>query len=254
MRVALRKLLTELRRTVAYQRELGVEWYEFPLPSLTIPVPLAPKAAVGAKAGDGEPRRLCPVVTSPPRQGLDELRRELADCRRCPSAAGPPLFGVGGAGADLMVVAGQPSPMELKERTVFTGEGFKLFEKMMGPKAMNLPLERIFRCHLQKCGGCGEQADTAAERAWCLHFLHRQIIAVQPAAILVFGVEAAQALLASDQPLFRLRGRIHHFCSIPLVASYHPDFLLEHAELKKMAWQDLQLLQGRLTHELRGRN
>ena len=69
---------------------------------------------------------------------------------------------------------------------------------------------------------------------------------------------AAQNLLATDAPLGRLRGRVHHFgeFNTPLVVTYHPAYLLRTPADKRKAWEDLkfargvyqQLMQGSTNH------
>ena len=46
--------------------------------------------------------------------------------------------------------------------------------------------------------------------------------------MLAVGRIAAQNLLATDAPLARLRGKLHHFgeANTPLVITYHPAYLL----------------------------
>ncbi len=57
------------------------------------------------------------------------------------------------------------------------------------------------------------------------------------------GRIAAQHLLGSDQPIGKLRGQVHRYgeAGIPLVATYHPAYLLRSPAEKRKAWQDLQL-------------
>ena len=66
---------------------------------------------------------------------------------------------------------------------------------------------------------------------------------VRPALILAVGRIAAQNLLQTDTPIGKLRGRVHEFrdSGIPLLATYHPAYLLRSPKEKRKAWQDLQL-------------
>jgi uracil-DNA glycosylase family 4 len=62
------------------------------------------------------------------------------------------------------------------------------------------------------------------------------------------GRIAAQALLATDVPLARLRGKLHTFgeAGTPLVVTYHPAYLLRAPADKRKAWEDLKF--ARATH------
>jgi DNA polymerase len=61
------------------------------------------------------------------------------------------------------------------------------------------------------------------------------------------GTVAARAVLERSQPLSRLRGRFHAYevaedRTIPVIATYHPTYLLQNPEMKQATWADLQLL------------
>ena len=64
---------------------------------------------------------------------------------------------------------------------------------------------------------------------------------MQPRVILAMGRFAVQSLLASDEPIGRLRGRVHTYQGVPLVVTYHPAYLLRNPEDKGRAWDDLCL-------------
>jgi DNA polymerase len=76
----------------------------------------------------------------------------------------------------------------------------------------------------------------------CGPFLWRQLRAIRPQAILALGSFAAQFLLASQQPISKLRNRVHQFEGIPVVPTYHPAYLLRNPLQKRQVWEDVQLL------------
>jgi uracil-DNA glycosylase family 4 len=47
-------------------------------------------------------------------------------------------------------------------------------------------------------------------------------------------------MLATDVSIGRLRGRVHEYRGIPLVATYHPAALLRQQQWVPLAWEDLQ--------------
>jgi DNA polymerase len=69
----------------------------------------------------------------------------------------------------------------------------------------------------------------------------RQIELLRPRLILAMGRFAVQALLRSDEPIGKLRGRVHHYQGVPLVVTYHPAYLLRNPADKARAWDDLCL-------------
>jgi DNA polymerase len=64
---------------------------------------------------------------------------------------------------------------------------------------------------------------------------------VQPKIILAVGRIAAQNLLATDEPVGRMRGRAYDLDGIPLVVTYHPAYLLRSPSQKQKSWSDLCL-------------
>lgn len=120
-----------------------------------------------------------------------------------------------------------------------------MLSRMM--KAINLEEEKYFVTSVIKCGlGKGLQPKAEHVNA-CMGFLHRQIYALQPEAILAMGMIGTRALLNKREPLSRLRGRFYPFAvkegkTIPLIPTYHPNYLLQNPEMKQATWSDLQLL------------
>jgi uracil-DNA glycosylase len=72
-------------------------------------------------------------------------------------------------------------------------------------------------------------------------YFKRQIALIQPKLIVAFGEKAAQSLLGSNELLDALRGQVHHYENVALIASYSPSHLLQHTQDKAKAWADLCL-------------
>ncbi len=72
-------------------------------------------------------------------------------------------------------------------------------------------------------------------------YFKRQIALIQPKLIVTFGEKVAQNLLGSNELLDTLRGRVHKYQGVSLVASYAPSHLLQHTQDKAKAWADLCL-------------
>ena len=68
----------------------------------------------------------------------------------------------------------------------------------------------------------------------------------------MLGATAAKAILSTPLSLEKLRGKWHEYNNINLkipikvLASYHPEFLINLPNYKKEAWSDLQMLQKKL--------
>ncbi len=64
---------------------------------------------------------------------------------------------------------------------------------------------------------------------------------VAPRLVLALGRGAARLVLDSDEPLGRLRGRVHAVAGVPVVVSFALAYLLRHPHEKAKAWEDLCL-------------
>ena len=69
--------------------------------------------------------------------------------------------------------------------------------------------------------------------------LRRQVELLQPKIILALGRFAVQSLLQSNEPIGKLRGRVHEYHGVPVIVSYHPAYLLRSLPEKAKAWADL---------------
>jgi DNA polymerase len=79
--------------------------------------------------------------------------------------------------------------------------------------------------------------------ATCEPFLMQQIDAIGPRVIVALGTHAAHALLKTDAPISRLRGRVHEFHGgIKLVPTFHPAFLLRSPDRKRDVWEDMKMV------------
>jgi DNA polymerase len=171
------------------------------------------------------------------------LRAEVMACSRCPLHATRTqgVFGVGPARADWLVIGEAPGAEEDRRGEPFVGVAGQLLDKMLA--AIGLDRTRnVYIANVLKSRPPGNRDPKPEEVAACLPYLLRQIALLQPRLILAVGRIAAQNLLATDTPLGRLRGQVHHFGELntPLVVTYHPAYLLRTPADKRKAWEDLK--------------
>jgi len=103
--------------------------------------------------------------------------------------------------------------------------------------------DRVYIANILKCRPPNNRDPHKDEVAACMAFLQRQVELIQPRLIIAVGRIAAQNLLNEDQPVGRLRGRVHHFGEqeVPVIVTYHPAYLLRSPGQKRNAWEDLCL-------------
>ena len=171
------------------------------------------------------------------------LRQAVASCVRCPLHAGrtQTVFGVGSETADWMIIGEAPGAEEDRRGEPFVGRAGKLLDEML--RAVGLSRDSVFIANILKCRPPNNRDPSVAEAEACRSHLDRQIELVSPKLILAVGRIAAQQLLKSDEPVGRLRGRVHilNKPKVPVVVTYHPAYLLRTPTQKREAWKDLCL-------------
>jgi uracil-DNA glycosylase family 4 len=187
----------------------------------------------------------------------DEWRRlasEVKDCRRCKLHATrtQTVFGTGNLKARLMFVGEGPGAEEDRAGEPFVGRAGQLLTRMI--EAMGLQRSDVYIANVVKSRPPENRNPEPDEIEACLPYLLKQIELVDPTIVVALGTFAAQTLLATDQGLDALRGRLHAYprtsrrdgSEIRVMPTYHPAFLLRNPEMKKPVWDDLQLVMGEL--------
>ncbi|MGQ9670355.1 MAG: uracil-DNA glycosylase [Desulfosoma sp.] len=178
---------------------------------------------------------------------LKEIREDLGDCRRCPLHRGRTqiVFGEGDAVARLVFVGEGPGADEDRLGRPFVGPAGQLLNKMI--RAMGWRREQVYICNVVKCRPPGNRMPLPEEIERCAPFLVRQLEAVRPLVICSLGACASQTLLGTNRPISELRQKIHVWRGIPLIATYHPAYLLRNGAKKADTWKDLQSVMELLT-------
>ena len=69
---------------------------------------------------------------------------------------------------------------------------------------------------------------------------------IRPLAVLCLGRVSAQNLLETGETISRLRGKVFRRDGLELFPTFHPAYLLRNPDGKKLAWEDIMQLKGRL--------
>ena len=254
---SLRQILADTGEFLRFQAEMGLDELEA-TPELqkflAEPAATPPATAVEQPAAKlARPLRKPPAPRpKPPEiptsgQPIGEIHQELAGCRLCPLHENrrQVVAGSGTGRSGLLVIEEAPGEGEESGGGPLAGEAGELFDRML--KAIGLEREQVYLTSLVKCRPPADREPAEAEIHACLNHLFRQIAAVRPTVICGLGPLAARVLTAKRQSLFQLRGRFHDFHGTPLMLTFHPRFLLLNPEMKKASWQDLQLIQKKLS-------
>ena len=182
---------------------------------------------------------------------LDQLATEVSQCLDCElhKTRKQTVFGVGHENANWMIIGEAPGADEENKGEPFLAASGQLLNQML--RAIGLAREEVYIANVLKCRLPNNREPKKAELQSCPPYLQRQIELIQPKIILLLGRVAAQTVLQSDQPMAKLRAKIWHHpdLNIPMVASYHPSYLLRAPREKRKAWEDLQLARQQILSE-----
>src|SRR5258706_7616361 len=111
---------------------------------------------------------------------------------------------------------------------------------------MGMKREEVWICNVIKGGRPNNRSPEADEVASCMPFLEEQIRLISPKVIVTLGPFAAQAVLETDEPIGRMRGRWRTARGVRVMPTFHPAFLLRSPERKKDVWEDMKLVRDYL--------
>lgn len=224
------------------------------LPESSPAVPLTPVTARPAKTVEPElpvpPLVVLPAGSKPER--WEWLRRKVLDCPVCRAQArlaeGKKIvFGVGNLDSPIFFCGEAPGADEETIGEPFVGRAGQLLDKMiqaMGLSRADVYIGNILNWRPRKEDmSVGNRPPTPAEMTYCLPYLIGQVEVVAPKVIVALGNTAVTGLLGPDprRKISQIRGHWQDFRGIPLMPTFHPSYLLQHASVtaKRQAWEDL---------------
>jgi uracil-DNA glycosylase len=190
---------------------------------------------------------------------FEELRSQVLACTKCPNLVAfrhTVVFGVGNPKAELMFVGEAPGADEDMQGEPFVGRAGELLTKII--QTMGYQRSDVYIANVLKCrpdippGSPGNRQPTVTEMETCLPYLRRQIELIRPKVMVALGGTAMRGLFGTAEPMKQLRGRWHDFDSIPVMATFHPSYLLRNQALseKRKVWEDMLQVLERLGRQI----
>ncbi|KAB8055384.1 uracil-DNA glycosylase [Janthinobacterium rivuli] len=175
-------------------------------------------------------------------EGLTAAVAKCARCDLCKTRKGV-VMGRGDRQGDWLILASSPSRLEEREGRALPGEQGKLLDNML--KAIEVDAgSDVYVTHLLKCRPFDEAGQerlpTEAESAACRPYFDRELALLQPRTIVTLGSMAAAGINPGEKPV---RGTVRQLGNASVVATFHPEQLLqdETGKAKARAWADLCL-------------
>jgi len=184
---------------------------------------------------------------------LESLREAALVCVKCEhlvKSRTQVVFGVGNPKAELLFVGEAPGADEDIQGEPFVGKAGQLLTKII--QAMGYTRDQVYIANVLKCrpdmpaGSTGNRKPRPDEMETCLPWLEKQIELIKPKVMVALGATALEGLLGATTAVSKMRGRWLDFRGIPVMATYHPAYLLRNQSIseKRKVWEDmLQVLE-----------
>ena len=171
-----------------------------------------------------------------------ELKRETSACTACGlcKQRKQAVLGAGALDAPWLFVGEGPGAEEDAQGEPFVGQAGKLLDAMLAAAGLARGRE-VYIANVVNCRPPGNRTPSLEEAQACAPLLDRQIELIKPKLIVALGKTAVMRLTGSDASMASLRGQLHQYRDIPVVATYHPAYLLRNLPEKLKVWEDLML-------------
>jgi len=171
---------------------------------------------------------------------LEPIRQKALLCRNCKlcESRRSVVWGEGSLDAEIVFVGEGPGRDEDAQGRPFVGRAGELLNRMI--QAMGFQREQVYICNIVKCRPPMNRVPEPEEAAACRPYLEAQLSAIHPKVICALGKTAATNLLGIDAPMGKFRGTVFDWRGIPLVATFHPAYLLRNPAAKTETWEDLK--------------
>lgn len=153
---------------------------------------------------------------------LDELRAEVAACRRCPLCDGrtQTVFGVGDPNARVLIVGEAPGKNEDAQGEPFVGAAGKYLNELLA--IAGLTREEVFVANVLKCRPPSNRDPRPEEIQACTPFLREQTRTINPEFIVTLGNFSTKFILKTDVGITRLHGTLQRAGRFKVFPIFHP--------------------------------
>ncbi|MGQ9818368.1 MAG: uracil-DNA glycosylase [Candidatus Kapaibacteriales bacterium] len=175
-------------------------------------------------------------------RNLEELENNINKCQKCPLGRTRTkfVFGEGNPNPEIMLIGEAPGADEDLQGLPFVGRAGQLLTKILA--SINLLREDVYICNILKCRPPNNRKPTPSEIQTCIPYLYKQIDLLKPSIILTLGSTAIEGLFGITEKMVNLHGKELEFNGITVIPTYHPAALLRNPSLKRVVWEDIQIL------------
>ena len=180
-------------------------------------------------------------------QEMEKLKKEAFTALKCHETR-PGLSAVWGEGslnAEIALVGEAPGEVEEREGRPFVGPSGALLDSIL--ESVGLERALLWLTNIVKCRPAAESGGRTVNRSprvgevrANMSFLERELEIVRPCVIVCLGAVAAKALIGKDFKLSEQRGQLLDREGTPILATFHPAYLLRVMSIDRPAYDGLE--------------
>ena len=186
---------------------------------------------------------------------IEELEKAINNFNDCKlkNDAKNTVFADGNPKSEIMIIGESPSEDDDAKGIPFVGKAGTLLDKMLASIKLNRNI--VYLTNIIPWKTPGNRQPTMKEVIMLIPFIQKHIEIVRPKILILLGNMTTKSLLMSNDGVMKLRGKWHKYSSYGLAnpiatrAMFHPNFLLRSPSYKKLAWEDLLIIQKKLKSE-----
>jgi len=183
---------------------------------------------------------------------LQELKQLITNIKNCELKKNSKniVFSDGNPNAKIMIVGEGPGANEDLEGVPFIGKTGELLDKML--LSINLDRDKVYITNVVNYRPVENRSPKEEEIIRYLPYLTRHIEIIDPKILVLLGSTALHAIIGDNQIISAVRGKWIEKkigkCSVSIIASFHPAFLMRQPDQKAMSWIDLKMIKKKISH------
>lgn len=179
---------------------------------------------------------------------LGTIEKEVRVCEKCDlyKTRNKTVFGKGSDKPSIVFVGEAPGADEDMMGLPFVGRGGRLLDIWIAK--YDLTLDNIYIMNALKCRPPKNRDPLPLEKDSCRDYFERQMDILKPKVICALGKHGFSNLVIMDSKdaFGKMRKKIHYYNNIPVIATYHPAYILRNPSAENMVFEDFDLLMNTL--------
>ena len=183
-------------------------------------------------------------------RALDNLKTEIKNIKNCDlkKNAKNIVFSDGNPSSKIMIIGEGPGANEDDEGIPFVGRAGQLLDKMLA--SINLDRKNIYITNVVNFRPPENRKPTETEINRYLPYLIKHVEIIKPKILILLGSTALNTIIGDEEVISKARGKwvLQQIgsCTVSIMTSFHPAFLIRQQEQKKMAWIDLKMIRKKI--------